>query len=61
MAAPEGSSELEPGDVIRALNGRAVDSLDALKKGLAALKGGDPVVLLVEREGATFFLAFAMD
>ena len=61
VGAPEGSSELEQGDVVRALNGRDVDTLDALRRGLASLKAGDPVVLLVEREGATFFLAFAMD
>jgi serine protease Do len=50
---------LNPGDVIHALNGRAMASLAELRAALAALKPGAPAVLQVERDGRLLYLAFA--
>ena len=49
---------LESGDVIHAINGQDVASLDALKAALAAVKMGSPIVLQVERDGALMYLGF---
>ena len=44
-------SGLEAGDVIHALNGTTIISLDTLSSGIQQLKAGDPVVLQIERNG----------
>jgi serine protease Do len=54
-------SGLEAGDVIHALNGTTIISLDALSSGIQQLKPGDPVVLQIERGGNLQFLAFEME
>jgi serine protease Do len=49
---------LQPGDVLHALNRIPLDSLETLRKLLAALKPGDPVVISMERGGQLNYMAF---
>jgi serine protease Do len=49
---------LQPGDVLHALNRTRLDSLETLRKLLAALKPGDPVVFSIERGGQLNYVAF---
>ena len=49
---------LQPGDVLHFLNRTPLDSLDTLRKALAGLKAGDPVVLSMERGGQLNYIAF---
>jgi len=58
---PKISVDLAVGDVVRALNGKAVGSVDALRSALAGYKVGDPIVLEVERQGVMQFVAFEME
>ncbi len=44
------------GDVIHAVNGRRITSIDTLRSELNRLKQGEPLVLQVEREGSLSFL-----
>jgi serine protease Do len=59
--APASESGLQPGDVIRALNGSAVADLASLKTRLGALPAGSPAVLSVDRLGRRLFLAFQLE
>jgi serine protease Do len=54
-------SGLETGDVIHALNGITIISLDVLNAGIKQIKPGDPVVLQIERDGHLQYLAFEME
>ena len=49
---------LQPGDVLHAMNRTPLNSLEVLRKALAALKPGDPVVFSMERAGQLNYLAF---
>jgi serine protease Do len=49
---------LQPGDVLHALNRTPLDSLETLRKSLAGLKPGDPVVISIERGGQLNYIAF---
>jgi serine protease Do len=49
---------LQAGDVIYAVNGRAVESIADLNSAAGALKPPSPVVLHLERAGALMYLAF---
>jgi len=49
---------LQPGDVIHFLNRVPLDSLETLRKTLAAIKPGDPVVFSIERAGQLNYIAF---
>jgi len=49
---------LEPGDVLHLLNRTPLDSLETLRKLLAGLKPGDPVVFSMERNGQLNYIAF---
>ena len=49
------------GDVIHALNGMPVISLDFIRSKLDALKPGSPVVLQVERDGQLMYTTLRMD
>jgi serine protease Do len=57
-SAPDNA--LAVGDVIHALNGTPVISLDYLRASLEQIKFNDPVVLQIEREGRMLYLAFRM-
>jgi serine protease Do len=52
---------LAAGDVIYAVNGRAIDGVERLKAALAALPVNAPFVLQVEREGTLLFLSFKVE
>jgi serine protease Do len=47
----------QPGDVIHALNGRAVDTLSQLREQLQAVPAGEPVALHVERAGEMLYVS----
>ena len=52
---------LQPGDVIYALNGRAIAGVEDLKAAAAALKPGAATVLLIERQSTLMYLAFRVE
>ena len=49
---------LQPGDVVYALNGRAVGGAEELKKAAGGLAPGAAAVLLIERGSVLMYLAF---
>jgi serine protease Do len=51
----------QAGDVIYALNKELVGSVEGLRAAAAKLKPGDPVVLLVERQGELLYLAAELE
>jgi len=52
---------LTTGDVIHAINGVAVASLEGLRSALSPLKPNSPVVLQIEREAKLMFVAFQVE
>jgi serine protease Do len=54
-------ADLQAGDVIHALNGKPVATLDDLRAALKALPVGAPGVLQVERDGKYMYVSFEMD
>jgi serine protease Do len=52
---------LQPGDVIYALNGQVVRSVEDLKAFAAQLKPGGAAVLLIERESTLMYIAFRVE
>jgi serine protease Do len=52
---------LQPGDVIYALNGRAIGGVEELKTASSTLKPGGAAVLLVERQSSLMYLAFRVE
>jgi S1-C subfamily serine protease len=54
-------NSLAVGDVVHALNGMTVISLEFLRSTLDAIKPNSPVVLQVEREGILMYTTFRMD
>lgn len=52
---------LTTGDVIHAINGRPVDSVDDLRSALKQLKTGDSVALQIERSGKLEYVSFESD
>jgi len=55
------SIDLQPGDIIDAVNNSPVALLDTLRSTLGEMKPGDPVVLQIERDGRFQYLAFELD
>lgn len=53
--------DLQPGDIIDAVNTSPVALLDSLRSTLSDLKPGAPVVLQIERDGRFQYLAFELD
>ncbi len=49
------------GDVIRALNGHPITTLERLRTALKALQPGAPVVLQIQREWKLQFMAFSLE
>jgi S1-C subfamily serine protease len=49
---------LATGDVIHAVNGAPVNTIESLRSALASLKPNAPVVLQIEREGKLLFITF---
>jgi serine protease Do len=54
-------ADLQPGDVIHALNGKPLATLEGLRAALKALPTGAPGVLQVERDGKYLYVTFEMD
>ena len=52
---------LQAGDIIHQLNTTLVDSVDALRTAVGALKTGDAVVLQVERDSGLMYVSFEME
>jgi serine protease Do len=52
---------LEPGDVIYALNGRIIETVEELKTGASALKPGAAAALQIERDGTLILVAFRVE
>jgi serine protease Do len=52
---------LKAGDVIHALNGAKIDSLDGLRTAVGRLKPGDAVALQIERDSMLMFVAFDLE
>jgi serine protease Do len=52
---------LQAGDIIHQLNTTPIDSVDALRTAVRALKTGDPVVLQVERDNGLLYLSFELE
>lgn len=51
---------LQTGDAVHAVNTNLVSSVEALKNTMAAMKPGDPVAVLVERNGQLLYVSFDM-
>lgn len=58
LGAEDGEVPLQTGDVIHALNGTSITTLAGLRDGLAKLKPGDAVALLIERFGQLIYVSF---
>jgi S1-C subfamily serine protease len=52
---------LQPGDVIYAVNGKTISSVEELRTTMAGLKTSAPTVLLIERDSTLMYLAFRID
>jgi serine protease Do len=58
---PGSDGQLEVGDVIHAVNGRAVRTLPELRAAVDALKVGDPLVLQVERDAELLYVTLRIE
>ena len=56
-----GGGGFETGDVIYQINGTVVTTVQALRRQLAALKVGDPLVVQIERAGKLMYLTLSGD
>ena len=54
-------ADLQPKDVIHAVNGKRIETLDGLDAVLGAIPSGSSAVLQVEREGRLMYISFEMD
>jgi S1-C subfamily serine protease len=54
-------ADLQPGDVIHALNGKRIETIAALRAALKAMPAGAPGVLQIERDGKFLYVTFEMD
>ena len=59
--APGPALSIAAGDLIHAINGTAVRSIDELVSALRELKPRPPIVLQVERDGKLTFIASELD
>lgn len=53
--------DLQPGDIIEAVNNSPVALVNTFRSTLSQMKPGDPVVLQIERDGRLQYLAFELD
>ena len=58
---PATEADLQPGDVIRSINGKPVNNAATLRHDLDIAKPGDSVVLQVERESILRYVIFEME
>jgi serine protease Do len=59
--APYWAREFKTGDIIHALNGNFVTSVEQLRSTLENLRAGSPVALQVERRSRLFYVAFEVE
>jgi serine protease Do len=57
----EVETDLKAGDIIHALNGQKIETLDELRAALKAMPTGAPGVLQVERDQKLMYITFEMD
>jgi serine protease Do len=55
------ADRFQAGDVIHAVGRTPVHSLTELRKAVAGMKDGDPIVVQIARDGAFLFIAFEID
>ena len=55
--SPAANAGIQPGDIIREVNRRTVENLDAYEDATAALEEDEPVLLLLERRGNHLYVA----
>ena len=55
--SPAATAGIQPGDIIREVNRRTVENLDAYEDATAALEEDEPVLLLLERRGNHLYVA----
>jgi serine protease Do len=60
-ADPNVDVSLSTGDVIHAINGAPVETLEGLRSSLDHLSANTPIVLQIERAGRLMFIAFKID
>ncbi len=58
---PATDADLQPGDVIRSINGKPVINAASLRHNLDGVKPGDPVVLQVERASILQYVVFEVE
>jgi serine protease Do len=58
---PATLADLQPGDIIRTMNGKPVQNTADLRQGLADFKTGTAVVLEIERQGVIRYVAFEIE
>jgi len=56
-----GEIPLQPGDVIRSINGQRTATLQSARDAMRAFKPGTPVTLQVQREGRLMYVSFTVD
>jgi len=54
-------TDLQQGDVIHALNGKSIETLDDLRSSLHDVSSGAPGVLQIERDGKLRYVGFEME
>ena len=54
-----GQNPLQPGDIVHAVNGGAIDGVAKLRQKLDSISDGTPIVLQVERAGVLSYMALA--
>jgi serine protease Do len=54
-------ADLQAGDVIHAVNGKQIETLDGLRAALGTVPAGAPGVLQIERDGKLIYVTFEMD
>jgi serine protease Do len=54
-------ADLQPGDVIHALNGKHIETIAGLRAALKAMPQGAPGALQIERDGKFMYVTFEMD
>lgn len=57
----QAQTDLQQGDVIHAVNGQKIETLDALRDALKAIPPSGPCALQIERSGALMYIAFEID
>jgi S1-C subfamily serine protease len=60
-SVPYSGPPLDTGDVIYSVNHHLVNNVSELRQVLGGMKAGEPVVLLIERDGHLMYLPLELD